>query len=103
MQKSDLFNLNYYTMVDLTGSKGEICYRLSLEKSVKEGPRFKLEQWRGPFNTEETEEQKESTYFPYSDEGLEEIAAFINELDAPALHGNLFEAYMKQRAKGEEE
>ena len=100
MKRSDLFNLNYYKKAEFTGSKGDVCYRLALEEEG-EDPHFMLRWWKGPFATDQTESEKETKVFPYTNEGLDEIAAFIDRMETEPNHGNMFEEIMKQREKGE--
>ncbi len=101
MQRNDLFNLNYYRQADFTGSRGSICYRLCL-REAEDGesggePRFLLRWWKGPFAFAGTGEEKHEKYFPYTDEGLDAVAEFINQMDVKPMRGDLFEEVMKER------
>lgn len=100
MVRSDLFNLNYYRKADFTGSKGEMCYRLSLETEAEE-EHFKFEWWKGPFATAQTEEEKQTKTFPYTNEGLDEIVALIDAMETHEARGEMFKEYMINREKGE--
>ena len=97
MQRSDLFNLNYYRQADFTGSRGNICYHVSLKEENE--PQLLLQWWKGPYATDTTEEDKQEKFFPYTNEGLDQIAAFINEMDTEPLKGSLFEEVMKERER----
>ena len=110
MKKSDLFNLNYYRQADFTGSRGNICYRLSLGETSSSGPeerddkeaaqqeqRLILKWWKGPFSTGTTQEEMQEHTFPYTDGGLEEAAAFIDSFETEAPRGQMYEEEMKKR------
>ena len=119
MQRSDLFNLNYYRQADFTGSRGDICYHLSLaeagpaDQAASDGTEggdpvgvgaeegagscFRLQWWKGPFAAGTTEEEKEEKYFPYTNEGLDQIVDFLNKMEVRPMRGNLFEDVMRRR------
>lgn len=40
---------------------------------------FKVEIWRGPFNYDTTEEEKETATFPFTDEELKHVIEWLNE------------------------
>ena len=97
MVRSDLFNLNYYRQADFTGSKGNISYRLSLDTPGDGAERFLLQWWEGPFSTARTSEEKSTEYFPYTNEGLDEIAAFIDAMEVSFTVGDMFKKVMEER------
>ena len=104
MSQTELFNLNYYNHAAFTGSKQHLCYKLSkvgydpedqadadlVQGTAAGSAVFYLEWWRGPLNSEMTNETKEGKYFPYTDEGLTAVAAFIDSWETEPAHGDLF-------------
>ena len=96
IERKDFLALNFYKKEKFTGSYKNMHYRISKEDKVvgqeeKEGENgvelvdvketiFMLKYWPGPYNYDNTADTlKQSAEFPFSEEGLVEIAAFLNE------------------------
>lgn len=62
---------------DFKGSYCGMRYRLS-KISTESGEQIQGEIWKGPKAYEQTEEEKESEWFPFSTEGMEQAVAWIN-------------------------
>ena len=101
MQRSDLFNLNYYRQAEFTGSRGDVCYRLARAETETGDDggeeRLLLKWWRGPFSTSRTDEEMQEKSFPFTDEGLDAVVEFISQMDVKPMRGDLFEKVMKER------
>lgn len=62
---------------DFKGSYCGMRYRLS--KITAEGDdRIQAEIWKGPKAYDQTQEEKESCAFPFSDEGIEQAVQWLN-------------------------
>lgn len=77
MKRKDLLSLNFYKKSPFTGSEKGIRYKI--EKSEEE--KLVAWIWPEPFAFNETEDAlKTSRTFEFSENGLEEITSWINEV-----------------------
>lgn len=83
-----LLSLEFYKASPrFTGSLGELCYQIekTLGEPEEEGKKppitgLKATCWKGPFNYATTpDEEKTSAEFPFSDDGLAQIALWIEQ------------------------
>ena len=74
-----LFPLAFYKKTKFNGSKGKINYRI--EKITEEDEnKFLLSVWEGPECYDVTKAEKKHFKYSFSDEGMEEIVKFLNEI-----------------------
>ncbi len=84
MERKDLLSLEFYKKSPFTGSVGNLCYRIEkaeIEISDSEEKQKKLLAtiWPGPFAFANTDDDKKtSEYFAFSEDGLCDIADWIN-------------------------
>ena len=77
-----LFPLAFYQKARFHGSKGKYNYRI--EKYAEEGSeeaQFLLTIWEGPECYDASKKEKESSYYPFSEEGMGEILKVLNQLN----------------------
>lgn len=81
LRRIDLMALAFYRKEPFTGSLDGMRYRISLKKSGDpETESFQVVLYPDEFCYEKTDESVKQYYeFPFSDEGLEQITAFLNE------------------------
>lgn len=74
-----LFPLAFYKKAKFNGSKGKRNYRI--EKITEDDKDyFLLSIFNGPDCYDETKEKKETMRFPFSDDGMEEIMSYLNQM-----------------------
>ena len=80
IQPQDLFNINFYQKLKFHGSYRGMNYRI--EKITEEdGDHFCATTWPGPYNFDTTDDSlKETAFFPFTNEGLAEVCAYLNEV-----------------------
>ncbi len=83
LERKNFLALNFYKKSSFFGSRGNMNFRISKEeREVEEAKEnyFKVIYWPGPYNLASTADTlKQEAEFPFSDEGLESIAVFLNE------------------------
>lgn len=80
MKRQDLLSLSFYEHSPFTGSIGKLRYKI--EKSEDQGNKtLTATIWHGEFAFDHTSDsEKTSKIFEFSEEGMENIAAWINGL-----------------------
>ena len=85
LTREDFLPLNFVKKEDFTGSHKGMRFLLHQE-SVDEEKKLKVYVWSEPFGFEATpEEKKLSELFAFSEEGLEQAIAWMNEKHAAGL------------------
>lgn len=85
LTREDFLPLNFVKKEDFTGSHKGMRFLLHQE-SVGEEKKLKVYVWSEPFGFEATpEEKKLSELFAFSEEGLEQAIAWMNEKHAAGL------------------
>ena len=85
LTREDFLPLNFVKKEDFTGSHKGMRFLLHQE-SVGEEKKLKVYVWSEPFGFEATpEEKKLSELFAFSEEGLEQSIAWMNEKHAAGL------------------
>ncbi|SDB31029.1 hypothetical protein [Eubacterium oxidoreducens] len=80
VRTQDLLNINYYKKEPFSGSDTSMRYYIR-KKTVEDEEVLEAFVYPQPYCFEETkEEEKVSKEFPFSNEGLEEVAAWLNEM-----------------------
>ena len=80
IQKQDLFNIRFYEKARFHGSCQGLHYRIE-KITADEEKKLKVTTWPGPYNFETTDDSlKQSALFEFSNEGLCDICAYLNEL-----------------------
>lgn len=92
IRREQLYVLDYYKKNTFMGSDGIINYRVhrveeeTEREEVKDGdgkPEMvsKLEGicWKGPYIFDKTKEEKQYKRFPYTEEGIQELTAWLNQ------------------------
>lgn len=74
-----LFPLAFYKKTKFNGSKGKICYRIE-KISEEDGDKFLLSIWDGPECYDVAKGEKNTSKYPFTDEGMEEIMEHLNAL-----------------------
>lgn len=79
-QRKDLFTLNYYKKQPYTASSNGTRIRLK-KKEAEDGTAFlELATWPEPFAFDRTPEEQKSYYrFDYSEDGICQVIAWLNE------------------------
>ena len=91
LKKGDLLNIGYYDYGQYyTGSLEGVRFRLGRDplekvnftpKDKRGEARLKITVWPEPFNFDHTEDdKKKDEYFEYSNEGLDQIIEFLNNM-----------------------
>lgn len=75
-----LFPLAFYKKSKFNGSKGKYNYRIEKFDTEGEDSRFKLTVWEGPECYDASKAEKQESLYPFSDDGMEEIMAVLNQL-----------------------
>lgn len=79
VRRIDLMALNFYKKEPLTGSLSGMRYRISLTGG-EEDSELSVVLYPDEVCFEKTDESKKQYYsFPFSEEGLQQITAFLNE------------------------
>ena len=79
VRRIDLMALNFYKKEPLTGSLSGMRYRISLAGG-EENSELSVVLYPDEVCFEKTDESKKQYYsFPFSEEGLQQITAFLNE------------------------
>lgn len=79
VRRIDLMALNFYKKEPLTGSLSGMRYRISLT-GEEENSELSVVVYPDEVCFEKTDESKKQYYsFPFSEEGLQQITAFLNE------------------------
>ncbi|MCI8940246.1 MAG: hypothetical protein HFH12_09690 [Dorea sp.] len=76
-----LFPLAFYQKTKFHGSRKNYNYRI--EKYLEEGKeeaQFLLTVWEGPECYDASSKEKKKTFYPFSEEGMEEIVTVLNQL-----------------------
>lgn len=74
-----LFPLAFYKKSKFNGSKGKYNYRIEqYQNKESEEVKFRLSIWEGPECYDVSEKEKRIMYYPFSDEGMEEIVRVLN-------------------------
>ena len=84
IDRSRLLSLGYYKKAaSFTGSDGVKCYKIErFRQEDSEVDQFKGTIWIGPFSSENTpEEKKQSKLTEFTEEGLQELVAWMNEIE----------------------
>ena len=84
IERKRLLSLGYYKKApSFTGSDGNKCYKIEkYQEEDSEEPLFKATIWPGPYSSENTpDEQKQCKTASFTEEGLEELVAWMNSLD----------------------
>lgn len=83
IKRKDLLTLNFYESSPFTGSDGTMRYRvekLSEETSDADAPLLQATIWPGPYAFAKTEEEKKTHHTaPFSEDGLQELAEWMNQ------------------------
>ena len=74
-----LFPLAFYKKAKFNGSKGPMTYRIG-KVSGDEGDDFLLSIWEGPECYDAAKGEKQTSLYPFSDAGMEEIMIVLNTL-----------------------
>lgn len=78
IEKKDLLSIPFYKKSPFTGSYEGMRYRIRCVKN-EEDSSFEAVIWPGPYIFDATtDDQKEYHTFPFTDEGLEQIAEWLN-------------------------
>ncbi len=81
--RESLYVLDYYKKNTFMGSDKAMYYRVyRVNEGDGDNPQYKLTAvtWRGPYIFDKTpEEEKCYKAFPYSEEGMEKLVAWLNE------------------------
>ena len=89
IRNEDILSLNYYTYGQpFTGSDTGMRYRVIMQKEEKSEDGTVIKEkgliacvWPEPFSFEKTaDEQKITKLFPFTEEGKEQAAAWMNEM-----------------------
>lgn len=79
INKDEFHHFNYIKKEELSGSMEGMRYMLK-KVSGEEGDRLQVIVWPGPLNCVKTPEEKKTvTEFPFSPEGVEMAADWLNE------------------------
>ncbi len=84
MERSDLLSLKFYEKSPFTGSVGNLRYRvekaeIEIDGSERKEKKLLATIWPGPFAFANTDDAlKTSEYFAFSEDGLNDIADWIN-------------------------
>ncbi len=84
IERSRLLSLGYYKKApSFTGSDGNKCYKIEkFNEEDSEEDLFKATIWPGPFSSENTpEEKKISKTAPFTEDGLLELVAWMNDYE----------------------
>ena len=74
----DILNMNFYKKERFTGSYKGMRYRIQKD-TLDEAEIFLAHVWPGPYNFDSTEDAlKTSASFPFTEEGKEEMVAWLN-------------------------
>lgn len=77
VKREDLLSLNFYKKSAFTGGNMKFRYRIEKREDV-----FTACSWEGPFAFDTTpDEKKKWKETPFSEEGLEEIARWLSDLE----------------------
>ena len=81
IQRKDLLSLNFYKTTPFTGSDGAMRYRVEKVSGEGDGGPDLLQAtvWRGPYAFAVSTEEKTRRTAPFSEEGLEELTAWMNQ------------------------
>jgi len=93
VDRKDFLALEFYKKLAFTGCRGNMSYKIKREQIETEEPeelpegtkpkeeyRFHLYYWPGPYAFDKTEDTlKQEAFFDFSEEGLHQIADFLNE------------------------
>ena len=78
IEKKDLLSIPFYKKSAFTGSYEGMRYRIRCVKTEEESS-FEAAIWPGPYIFDATaDDQKETCTFPFTDEGLAQIAEWLN-------------------------
>ncbi len=83
IDRGRLLSLGYYKKApSFTGSDGDKCYKIErFREEDSEVDKFKATIWHGPFSSENTpDEKKQSRLAEFTEEGLEELVAWMNDI-----------------------
>lgn len=76
-----LFPLAFYKKAKFNGSKGKYNYRIERQVEEESGEeRFLLTIWEGPECYDASQKEKETSVYPFDEEGMEEIMKVLNNL-----------------------
>lgn len=83
IERKNFFALAFYKKSAYSGSYNNMNFKIEKQEIEKEEGTekfFKVTYWPGPYNFKTTaDELKTEAQFPFSEEGLEAVAAFLNE------------------------
>ena len=80
VKETDVFNINFYKDERFHGSLGKMRYRIA-KKEEEDKKNLQVTVWPGPYNYDTTaEEEKVRAEFAYSNEGLKEAVAYLNQI-----------------------
>lgn len=81
LRREQILSLEYYNYKGIfTGSMKAMNYRIE-KKEEEDKKTFVVHIWQGPYNFEVTsKEEMRKKEFPFTDEGAEEVTAWINEV-----------------------
>lgn len=79
IHKQDILSLNYYNYKNaFTGSYDGMNYRI-IKSGEKPEEVLKVWVWKGPYCfTKTSEEEKTVAEFPFSEDGIEQVIAWLN-------------------------
>ena len=79
IERKDLLAFNFYKKEKFTGSFCGMRYLIGKEQN--DGvDLFAVFTWRGPYGFAATTEEKEKKLFAFTEESLEEITAYLNQV-----------------------
>ncbi len=79
IQRSDIFNIRFYQHTWFHGSFRGMHYRIEGITPADGEKQLQVTTWPGPYNFDHTpEEAKTIAHFPFSNEGLDEVTAYLN-------------------------
>ncbi len=77
--RNDIFNISFFAHAPFFGSFREMHYRIQRFQNDDVEKHLELTTWPGPFIFEKTpDEQKQTATFPFSNEGLDQVTAYLN-------------------------
>lgn len=83
IERNELLALAFYKKSPFFGSYNNMNYKIEYNETETENgteKKFKVTHWPGPYNMKNTaDELKKEATFPFSEEGLEAVAAYLNE------------------------
>ena len=80
IKRNDLFHIEFYKHTCFNGSWLGMRYRIEKTPEEEGAPLLRVTVFPGPYGFDATpEDRKISSYFPFSNEGLDQICTYLND------------------------